>query len=90
MAAAQQLLGTAASTGNATTAADQALAANQYNFGSLTVGQTTGNLTSTVNPPVYYATVTDEKTGAFELSGSDGKGTAFSRSAALERRRCPA
>ena len=48
LAAAAQLLGTAASTGNATTAAqlsldDSAGNGNKYNFGSLTIGQSSGN-----------------------------------------------
>ncbi len=64
MAAAQQLLGTTNSLGNATTYAETSLdnsnnEANKYNFGSIVVGQTAGNLTSTVNPPAFYATMSD-------------------------------
>jgi Flp pilus assembly protein TadG len=62
LAAAEQLLGTDASLGNATTAASQTLDntngfANKYNFGSLTLGEPNGNLSNTVNPPAYFATV---------------------------------
>jgi Flp pilus assembly protein TadG len=62
LAAAGQLIGTDASLGNATTAASQSLddtnkLGNKYNFGSLTLGQPNGNLTNTVNPPAYFATV---------------------------------
>jgi Flp pilus assembly protein TadG len=76
LAAAAQLVGTSASLGNATTAAQQSLdntnnLANKYNFGSLEIGQTTGNLTSTVNPPGYFATVADA-TGS---TGTQADGT---------------
>jgi Flp pilus assembly protein TadG len=59
LAAAAQLVGTSASLGNATTAAQQSLddsnhLGNKYNFGSLIIGQTTGNLTSTVNDPGLF------------------------------------
>jgi hypothetical protein len=37
--------------------ATQTLALNRYNFGSLTLGQDAGNLTSTISEPVYFATV---------------------------------
>ena len=58
MAAATQLLGTSASLTNAGNVATQTIALNKYNFGSLTLGQDGGsNLTSTINDPVYFATV---------------------------------
>src|SRR5450631_3171247 len=62
LSAAGQLIGTDASTGNATTAAAQTLDdtnkfGNKYNFGSLVIGQQNGNLASVVNPPAYFATV---------------------------------
>jgi len=64
LAAAQQLLGTAASLGNATTASQQSLDdtvgdANKYYFGSLLIGQSSGILNSTVNAPAFYATIAD-------------------------------
>ena len=62
MAAAQQLNGTSAATGNATAAAnatlDNSLAdSNKYNFGSIVVGQATSTLTSTVSPPGFFDTL---------------------------------
>jgi Flp pilus assembly protein TadG len=79
LAAAAQLVGTSASLGNATTAAQQSLddanhLANKYNFGSLEIGQTTGNLTSTVNPPAYFATIADA-TGSSGSTGTQADGT---------------
>ena len=79
LAAAAQLVGTSASLGNATTAAQQSLddanhLGNKYNFGSLEIGQTTGNLTSTVNPPAYFATVADG-TGSSGSTGTQADGT---------------
>jgi Flp pilus assembly protein TadG len=79
LAAAAQLVGTSASLGNATTAAQQSLddsnhLGNKYNFGSLEIGQTTGNLTSTVNPPAYFATVADA-TGSSGSTGTQADGT---------------
>ena len=62
LAAAGQLIGTDASLGNATTAASQTLddtnkLGNKYNFGSLTLGQSNGNLSNVIDPPGYFATV---------------------------------
>jgi Flp pilus assembly protein TadG len=79
LAAAAQLVGTSASLGNATTAAQQSLddtnhLGNKYNFGSLDIGQTTGNLTSTVNPPAFFATVADA-TGSSGSTGTQADGT---------------
>lgn len=64
LAAAQQLLGTANSLDNATAVSQASLdnslsAANTYNFGSIVIGQTAGNLNSTVNPLGFYATMAD-------------------------------
>src|SRR6478609_1699235 len=64
LAAAQQLIGTATSLDNATVAANQSIddttsRGNKYNFGSLPINQTTGNLVSTVTPPAFFATVAD-------------------------------
>jgi Flp pilus assembly protein TadG len=69
LAGAQQLLGTSASLGNATTAAQQSLDntigdANQYYFGSLLIGQSSGILNSTVNPPAFYDTMADANAAA--------------------------
>lgn len=78
LAAASQLLGTAASLGNATTAAQQSLDdstgnANKYFFGSLPIGQSSGILTSTVYPPAFYATVADTNAAASGASSqADG------------------
>ena len=79
LAAAAQLVGTSASLDNATAAAQQSLddtnhLANKYNFGSLVIGQTTGNLTSTVNAPAYFATVADA-TGSSGSTGTQADGT---------------
>ena len=73
IAAATQLNGTAASLDRAGTVATQTLALNRYNFGSLTLGQDTGNLTSTISEPVYFATVA----GALgtDPNGSSADGT---------------
>ena len=78
LAAAAQLIGTSASLDNATAAAQQSLndtnhLSNKYNFGSLVIGQTTGNLTSTVNDPAFFATVADA-TGSSGSSGTQADG----------------
>jgi Flp pilus assembly protein TadG len=79
LAAAAQLVGTSASLDNATAVAQQSLdntnnLGNKYNFGSLQIGQTTGNLTSTVNAPAFFATVADA-TGATGSTGTQADGT---------------
>jgi Flp pilus assembly protein TadG len=79
LAAAAQLVGTSASLDNATAAAQQSLdnanhLGNKYNFGSLEIGQTTGNLTSTVNDPAFFATVADA-TGSSGSTGTEAGGT---------------
>ena len=79
LAAAAQLVGTSASLDNATAAAQQSLddtnhLGNKYNFGSLEIGQTTGNLTSTVNAPAFFATVADAS-GSSGGSGAQADGT---------------
>jgi Flp pilus assembly protein TadG len=80
LAAASQLLGTDASTGNATTVAQLSLdntngTANKYNFGSLVIGLTTGNLSSIVNPPAFFATVSDATAPGAATSGAQADGT---------------
>jgi Flp pilus assembly protein TadG len=57
LAAAGQLIGTTTSLDHATAVANQAIVLNKYNFGSLTLGQDTGNLTSTIAAPAFFATV---------------------------------
>ena len=79
LAGATQLLGTAASLGNASTAAQVSLdnsngMGNTYNFGSLPIGQTTGNLGSTVNPPAFFATVADATANGSATSGNQADG----------------
>ena len=73
LAAAGQLMGTATSLDRAGTSATQALALNQYNFGSLTLGQDSGSLTSTITEPAYFSTVA----GALgtDPSGASADGT---------------
>jgi len=68
LAAAAQLLGTSASLDNATSAANQSIdnsagIGNKYNFGSLPLNQTSGILTSTVDPPSFFASVADAASG---------------------------
>jgi Flp pilus assembly protein TadG len=68
MAAAAQLIGTSAALDRATAAANQSIdpanpLANKYYFASLNIGQDTGNLTSTVSTPAYFATVADATGG---------------------------
>ena len=74
LAAAQQLNGSSNALANATTAAQQSLdnslgTANMYNFGSLLIGQTNGNLVSALNPPAYFA-------AAGDALGTSGNGQA--------------
>jgi Flp pilus assembly protein TadG len=57
IAAANQLIGTTTSLDHAGAVATQAIALNKYNFGSLTLGQDVGNLTSTISDPAYFSTV---------------------------------
>src|SRR5262249_7338361 len=44
---------------------------NRYNFGSLLLNSTSGNLTSTVNPPGFFAAVADAASG----TGTQADGT---------------
>ncbi|MCU1234577.1 MAG: hypothetical protein JWP63_2544 [Candidatus Solibacter sp.] len=73
LAAAGQLIGTAGALDHANTAAQLVLAQNRYNFGSLTLGQDTGNLTSTITDPAYFTTVAGA-TGT-DPNGSSADGT---------------
>jgi Flp pilus assembly protein TadG len=82
LAAAQQLIGTEASTDAATTFARLTLdnttgQANKYYFGGLQIGQTNGLLNSEAPDPGYYATVVDaigaDSAGGGEVTGSGAK-----------------
>src|SRR5712692_5398329 len=78
LAAAQNLIGTDASTGAAQAAAqltieDSSGFGNRYDFNRYPVGQTTGSVTSTVIDPAYYATVADAVT-SIDPSGSEASG----------------
>ncbi|HTS32186.1 MAG TPA: pilus assembly protein TadG-related protein [Bryobacteraceae bacterium] len=80
LAAAEQLIGTSASLDNATTAAYQSIdntnsLGNKYNFGALPINQSTGNLTSTVPSPGFFASVGDANSGA--AGGADGTSAHF-------------
>ncbi|HEY1494100.1 MAG TPA: pilus assembly protein TadG-related protein, partial [Candidatus Solibacter sp.] len=73
IAAASHLIGTTGALDAATTAAQQTLALNKYNFGSLTPGEGSGNLTSTITDPAYFSTVAGA-TGT-DPNGSQADGT---------------
>src|ERR1041385_3894932 len=79
VASAGQLLGTVAATDNATTVANQLLDDStghgaRYNFGANLLGQTTGLLTSTVDPPAFFATRADA-TGSGGTQGTQADGS---------------
>lgn len=64
MAAAGKLIGTQAALENAALAANQTIDAsagdsNRYNFGSITIGDSSGFLTSTVAAPTFFSSMTD-------------------------------
>lgn len=62
--AASQLIGTTTSAANMQTAIGSSTGpAYFYNFGTLAVGAGSGNLTSTINTPTCFATVTDASSG---------------------------
>jgi Flp pilus assembly protein TadG len=83
LAAAQRLIGTTASTADATTSARLTINnttgfANRYDFGGLTIGDASNLLTSNVPDPGYYETVVDAigedaAAGGTEASGSTAK-----------------
>ena len=83
LAAAQRLIGTENSTGLASASAKLAItpsngSANKYNFGSVTIGEGSGNLTSAVPEPAYYETAASaigegEGAGGSEATGSTAK-----------------
>lgn len=82
LAAAQRLIGTDQAPSDASAAAQFTLDnstgfGNKYNFGSLVIGQTSGNLSSTAPDPAYFSTLAD----ALASDGSNGNGTAASRHA---------
>jgi len=78
LAAASQLIGTDASLDNATQAAQGPTLdntngfANKYNFGSIVIGQNSGNLTNTVNSPTYYDSMSAVG-GATQAAGSTAR-----------------
>ena len=72
VAAAGQLIGTTASLDHANAVAAQTIALNKYNFGSLTLGQDSGNLTSTVHDPVFFSTVAGALGTDPNGAGADG------------------
>lgn len=77
LAAAQHLIGTNQGLTDATSAAqltidNSAGFGNKYNYGGLVIGQTNGSLTSSVQPPSFFSTLTDE-------GGSGGSGSRFAR-----------
>ena len=82
VAAAQQLNGTSAATDSATAAAGATVDpsqpdSNQYNFGSIIVGQSTSTLNSTVAPPAFYSTLVDALSAYGQTTpGSTVDGTA--------------
>ncbi len=63
LAAAQNLIGTDAATGNAQNAAmltvQGGAGGNRYNFQGTAVGQGSGNLTSTISDPAYFSAAAD-------------------------------
>src|SRR5207248_10737815 len=79
LASATQLIGTAAATQTASSVANQLLDDStghgaRYNFGGNLLGQTTGLLNSTVDPPAFFATLADA-TGAGGSLGTQAGGT---------------
>src|SRR5579871_6883937 len=82
LAAASQLIGTDASTGAATAAAQATIEntsgfGNRYYFHGFPIGQNTGSLASTVTDPAFYATAADAiASGASGSGGAGGVGGA--------------
>jgi len=79
MASANRLLGTAGSADSATNAANLLLDDGtghgaRYNFGANVIGQSTGLLSSTVDPPSFFATLADA-TGSGGSVGTQADGT---------------
>src|SRR5689334_13102372 len=79
LASARQLIGTAAAGDTATNVANQLLDDStghgaRYNFGANLLGQTTGLLNSTVDPPSFFATLADA-TGSGGSLGTQAGGT---------------
>jgi Flp pilus assembly protein TadG len=79
LASASQLIGTAGSSDAATSAANQLLDDStghgaRYNFGADVLGQSTGLLSSTVDPPSFFATFA-AATGAGGTAGTQADGT---------------
>lgn len=77
-AAAAQLIGTSASLDTATNVMQASLdntagLANKYNFGSLLIGQSSADLTSTVNPPAFFSTLTDAVSSGSQADGTTAR-----------------
>ncbi len=78
LAAASQLIGTDTATGAATAAAQATVEnvsglGNKYYFHGLPIGQTNGNLISTVSDPAYYGTAADAiASGTNTAGGASG------------------
>ncbi len=80
LAAAQNLIGTEQSTANAQTAAQQAASVvggrgSKYDFGGVTLGEGTSNLTSEVPVPTFFDTLA-AALGTADASGSETSGAA--------------
>jgi Flp pilus assembly protein TadG len=81
MASAAKLIGTAESTNDAIVAAQLSVspqnggAANKYNFGSITIGETSGFLTSAIADPGFYATTVDAIGESATASGATVTGS---------------
>jgi Flp pilus assembly protein TadG len=79
LAAASKLIGTDAALDTATNTARLTIGdqfGNKYNFAGLTIGETTGNLSSVVNDPTYYAAVVDAIGDDASTGGEAGGATA--------------
>lgn len=82
LAAAQHLIGTNQGLSDAAAAAQLTIDnssgfGNKYNYGGLAIGQTTGSLSSSVQPPGFFTTLQD----ALNSTDSGGGGTSDSRHA---------
>lgn len=88
LAAAQNLIGTQTSTDNAGIAARAAARladakGNRYDYGSITLGDTTANLSSEVPEPTYYDSMS-AATGVGDAAGGAQAGGATARFARIE------
>jgi len=84
LAAASQLIGTDTATAAATTAAEATVEngsgfGNRYYFHGLPIGQTNGNLVSTVSDLAFFGTAADAIASGAEAGGSSGAGAKYVR-----------